>query len=106
MLNAEVKAKWVAALRSGKYRQGVGSLKQRDDHRHNKLCCLGVLGELCSLPGTDDNSYLVEGKALRALGGLRKKTQSKLAELNDGSDDGKVDRMSFRQIADYIEKNL
>lgn len=37
-LNPEVKAKWVAALRSGKYVQGTGRLC-----RDGKYCCLGVL---------------------------------------------------------------
>lgn len=40
-LNLEVKAKWLAALRSGEYKQGRGFL-QRD----GKFCCLGVLCDL------------------------------------------------------------
>ena len=31
--------KWVEALRSGEYKQGVGCLY---DSRHDKYCCLGV----------------------------------------------------------------
>jgi len=42
-MNAEVKAKWVAALRSGKYKQGQRALHNRDDDTY---CCLGVLCEL------------------------------------------------------------
>ena len=37
-----VAVKWVAALRSGKYKQGRNYLRSKD----NKFCCLGVLCEL------------------------------------------------------------
>lgn len=43
MMNAEVKAKWIAALRSGEYRQGRSKL--HIEHP-NSFCCLGVLCEL------------------------------------------------------------
>lgn len=35
----ELKAKWVAALRSGEYKQGIGAMRSADDG----YCCLGVL---------------------------------------------------------------
>jgi hypothetical protein len=38
-MDATIKAQWVAALRSGDYTQGQGSLKTRD----GSYCCLGVL---------------------------------------------------------------
>ena len=41
-MNARIKRKWVAALRSGKYAQGQGFLKDED----GGYCCLGVL---CSI---------------------------------------------------------
>ena len=40
-MNADVKKKWVEALRSGEYKQGQGRL-QRD----GAFCCLGVLCDL------------------------------------------------------------
>lgn len=40
-MNKLVKEAWVARLRSGKYKQAVGSLKTAKGH-----CCLGVLCEL------------------------------------------------------------
>ncbi len=40
-MNPDIKAQWVAALRSGKYQQGDSALKA-----DNKFCCLGVLCEL------------------------------------------------------------
>jgi hypothetical protein len=40
-MNQDIKAKWVAALRGGEYKQGAGQLRLR-----NRFCCLGVLCEL------------------------------------------------------------
>lgn len=40
-MNPQVKEKWVEALRSGKYVQGVGVLRKQDTY-----CCLGVLCDL------------------------------------------------------------
>jgi hypothetical protein len=41
-MNEAIKERWLAALRSGKYKQGRGKLKTVDD----EYCCLGVLCEL------------------------------------------------------------
>lgn len=40
-MNREIKKRWVAALRSGKYRQSCGSLRKDDCY-----CALGVLCDL------------------------------------------------------------
>lgn len=42
-MNEEVKAEWVAALRSGDYPQGAGMLRSATSDGY---CCLGVLCEL------------------------------------------------------------
>ena len=41
LMNPEIKAKWVAALRSGEYKQAKGQLRIG-----NSFCCLGVLCNL------------------------------------------------------------
>ncbi len=41
-MNPEIKQLWVAALRSGEYKQAQGNLRTQD----NKFCCLGVLCNL------------------------------------------------------------
>jgi hypothetical protein len=41
-MNQKIKAEWVAALRSGQYKQGEGALRDKKDH----YCCLGVLCEI------------------------------------------------------------
>ena len=45
-MDPQIRARWVAALRSGKYEQGREYL-----HRDGKLCCLGVLCELAAADG-------------------------------------------------------
>src|SRR3990167_9242979 len=44
--------KWIAALRSGKYKQGKGALHQVDRSRYHKYCCLGVLCEVVGVERT------------------------------------------------------
>lgn len=41
-MNQQIKRKWVDALYSGKYKQGMGQLRSIK----NKFCCLGVLCDL------------------------------------------------------------
>ena len=49
-MNKEVKALWIAALRSGEYKQGAGRLGYTQDGV-TKHCCLGVLCELAVKAG-------------------------------------------------------
>jgi len=45
-MRKEVMVKWVKALRSGKFKQGTGTLKQFNSKGAAQHCCLGVLCEL------------------------------------------------------------
>lgn len=45
-MKKEIAKKWVKALRSGKYKQGKGYLKQFNSKNEVRHCCLGVLCEL------------------------------------------------------------
>lgn len=47
-MNPDIKARWVAALRAGDYKQGRGYLRVND-----KFCCLGVL---CDVYAKDQGS--------------------------------------------------
>lgn len=111
-MNPDIKAKWVAALRSGAFVQANTQLKKVAGGKIT-YCCLGVLCELADIQlrpiGNDHNneyyrtwettdSYLGP-KALAAVG-LTPDEQRHLAKLNDSQ--GKT----FAQIADYIEANL
>jgi hypothetical protein len=55
-MNPEIRARWVAALRSGEYRQGDGHLRMGD-----RLCCLGVLCELAVEDGVVNGVQLSDG---------------------------------------------
>lgn len=44
-MKKEIADLWVAALRSGKYKQGRTTLKNRD----SEFCCLGVLCDISGL---------------------------------------------------------
>ena len=83
-MDAEIKRKWVEALRSGNYQQGRNHL-----HRDNKFCCLGVLCQIT----TGKMGYEQTRKHFPV------KMEHDLIGMND---DGK----SFAEIADYIERNL
>jgi hypothetical protein len=107
-MDAQVKAKWVAALRSGEYSQGESALK-----KDGKFCCLGVLCDTIDPSGwsepekTGYTRYTFEGSSdecwlpgtLEEKLGLRSKTGPLMA-MND------YDKKSFAEIADYIEQNL
>lgn len=45
-MNPEIKSRWVAALRSGEYKQTTGRLR-----RDGGMCCLGVLTDLAVRDG-------------------------------------------------------
>lgn len=123
-MDQEVKAKWVAALRSGDYIQGQGFLKTTDEHGA-KHCCLGVLCDLAVLEGVT-TAHEVEGDAHRTtiyargydcfpprevwewagLGNDNPEVdipgQEEKRSLVDLNDSGK----SFSEIADRIEGSL
>lgn len=97
-LDAELKAKWVAALRSGQYQQARGSIGSGD-----RLCCLGVLA-VC-VNGQEPSGHvvpLVWGRFLPA------DIQAKLVRMNDGEFSNLTYRgdKSFPEIADYVEAHL
>lgn len=103
-MDETIKAKWVAALRSGKYKQGFGFLNYRD-----KYCCLGVLCDVIDsskwllgvngLQSYNSQTQKLTDEMLKTVG-LDVKTQRTLITLNDR------EQRSFDSIANYIERNL
>lgn len=101
-MDAKLKAKWVKALRSGKFKQARGVLR----HSPTRMCCLGVLRYLADPKDTrSDGGGLFSFRQSEDFG-LRHSTQRELAKRNDGNEEWKGKRQTFQQIADYIEKNL
>lgn len=114
-MDKRLKKLWVKALRSGRYKQGKGALKEAGQY-----CCLGVLANIQGAKWTEAGNPYVgsvcigkrnEETALlrpKFAGGLSTKTQGRLAMMNDGdyTSFGAKIPMSFKEIADYIEKKL
>ena len=92
-MDAELKAKWVAALRSGKYEQGPLFLRNGESY-----CCLGVLCDVLDPNGWPEDHCL----ALTTLDatGLSGMEVSNLVHLNDTLG------YPFNTIADWVEANL
>jgi len=124
-MNSKIKKLWLKALRSGKYEQGRGQLKTEED----KFCCLGILCDIHSketktewdraFDGYDEPTYLGHDDVLpqevldwaeldddnpMVKDGNRK--QHPLATFNDGDKYEEVNKRTFKQIANYIEKSL
>lgn len=123
-LPAIIKVLWVAALRSGLFIQGQGKLKSYHQVPERctppyttiaKYCCLGVLKEIqphlfdevrsTNYLSTDAKSGLGEQLAPKDCVVIPEKVQRDLAAMNDSPREGGK-RLTFSEIADYIEKNL
>lgn len=53
-MDEKIKAEWVARLRSGKYVQGIGQLRQPISPFRFSYCCLGVLTDMyCEVTGEE-----------------------------------------------------
>jgi hypothetical protein len=120
MMNPEIKAKWLEALRSGKYERTSSFL---NDGRG--MCCLGVLIDVVDPEGWErpQSGWVMGYKGetsfppydfceqvgipapkrfapdFNELRVLENTITNKLAEMNDGG-------ASFEEIADYIEAEL
>lgn len=109
-MDPEVKATWLAALRSGEYQQ-VRDLLRAPEPK-SAYCCLGVL---CAItPGVtwdkDGDACYQEVDAdgelpysLQHQLGIKRETIGVLIGMNDGKG---MRPHSFAEIADWIEANL
>lgn len=124
MMKRELRDRWVAALRSGDFKQGNGFLKRekRFDKRERRFddvthCCLGVLHEVDGGEWErDDDIYLTltgesvfitsmtGSRSSRTLMGqlLRGLSHTHRCMLTVMNDNGKT----FEEIADWIERNV
>lgn len=121
MMDPEVKTKWLAALRSGKYPQGVGKLRRKDGNQH---CCLGVLCEVAVEAGVIQPAEFVFGvyrygkdhdadllpREVGLWAGIDYRDPPVVTNEAEGRKDSLSvinDSMeSFEAIAGYIEKSL
>jgi hypothetical protein len=93
-MDAELKQKWVTALRSGEFKQGRGALEE-----DGTFCCLGVLCRVTGRPTTHKNGGPNRDRRPLPLELLNFEQQWRLTAMNDA---GKT----FPEIASYIEANL
>jgi hypothetical protein len=109
----EVMKQWTEALRSGKYKQGQGRLKDSHDY----FCCLGVLCDLYDTTKWYNKSNLIyfgdnhvdlprlvtDWAEMYSTSGYLSDRHTPLDGLSLATmnDSGK----SFEEIADYIEQN-
>lgn len=127
-MNPEIKEKWIAALRSGDYKQGKSYLAKKGVDGVIRYCCLGVLCEIAVKEGIaqrfhENSSFIAYGiseryqdetyltKEIAAWAGIRYNGQlhegdvekstptNNLAVANDAE-------LSFEHIAKMIEENL
>lgn len=121
-MRADIKSEWLAALRSGKYKQATGVLH---DPASGGYCCLGVLCEIARKHGIVDlriddqgafygHSMHLPPYAVQEWAELPERNpevpfsacgcgcsrNTVLSEINDNGN------MNFSQIADLIEKHL
>lgn len=105
-MDAQLKRKWVKALRSGRYKQGDATL--RDEK--GRMCCLGVLMHIQGVDWKAVNDRITETLPKGFNAGLTRRQRNILASKNDGSfcrsTDGHMEYQNFKQIADYIESHL
>jgi hypothetical protein len=101
--------KWIAALESGDYEQGMGSLCKVEEsfaaHRPTLYCCLGVAAKvldvtingihLCDPREEYENFGKQKFEELFGLSGL---LEVGLIEMND------TDGKGFQEIADFLKK--
>jgi hypothetical protein len=124
MMNKELKAAWIANLRSGKYKQGVRFLRCTDSRsKKERFCCLGVLCETMGVPAQQkkpnwpsiyDGYDTTLSPALQKQAGLPTEVTELLITLNDGA--GVREHLkgtglrsprprTFKEIADWLEKH-
>jgi hypothetical protein len=110
-LPQEFKEKWIAALRSGEYKQAKGTLY---DPHTDSFCCIGVAGHLCGV----DKERLIDFKMIGIIDhpdvmpapkqypdaiSITKQFEEDVArKLSSKNDKG----YSFSEIADWIEEHL
>lgn len=106
-MNEEIRTKWVAALRSGQYKQGRLALRSQS----NCFCCLGVLCDIVQPEGwsagtgagclffthTDGSRQpALPPRSLLDAVGLSMQAADRLSALNDKG-------RTFEEIANVIE---
>lgn len=105
-MDSRLKARWIEALRSGKFKQAEDQLKvimyYTNDYKPIfGYCCLGVLCEISPSKAkqNSEETLLSKKTANEIFGPGHDQIQEDLAELNDSG-------APFEFIAGFIQENL
>lgn len=107
-LPPKFKAKWIKALRSGAYKQMNGQVCEIDNDGNETYCCIGVGGRVCGY-STDmiGRCGILPRDLKRVPNNFRHfDVITQLVDMNDGRREYEDNAQSFKQIADWAEKNL
>lgn len=114
-MNKDIKERWIKALRSGEYKQGIYVLKNGDTY-----CCLGVLCDLYSKETKKANFEMIGGRGNLFLGHLSVLPQEVVDWANFNDQEGEIslngkeatltgindNGATFEEIADIIEEQF
>ena len=110
-LPVSIKKKWMKLLRSGEYKQGTSMLYNEDS---KKYCCLGLLGKACGLKESVMNEIDLPETVSKTMFGVANDFNWEVPIIDN--DNGNIDiplyglndedRLSFKRIADIIEKTV
>lgn len=110
-MKAELKQKWIEALRSGEYKQGRMYLRDTSD----RYCCLGVLVDVSGFQWGTTHKHAYQYGFHSDLGyrnctglndqqqvelGIDYDTMNKLMGMNDGQG------ATFTEIANWIDQHI
>tara|TARA_Y100000310_G_scaffold244126_1_gene248812 strand:- start:552 stop:923 length:372 start_codon:yes stop_codon:yes gene_type:complete len=116
-MNLKKFRKWLKALRSKKFKQGTKALCVTNSKGRTQYCCLGVYAHECIDEEWEDSTLTTRPNAAKKVWGFRSgpfrdmrtaflpaseisvDAQQALIRMND------IERKSFEQIADHIERN-
>jgi len=121
-MDTKIKTQWVDALRSGKYKQGIESMKGAEYEYDLKTdsftptgaityCCLGVLTDVLGKwdeyfksgrefnEDAEEGDEVLPGQFAPVCTGLTEHECHRFAFMND------VENKTFDEIATYIEEN-
>jgi hypothetical protein len=103
-MNADYKSQWIAALRSGKYKQGKHHLRPSS----NTFCSLGVLCDLVDPSKWEKRRgrFFTYGNELDTLYDMFEKIDFSYPNLNELFLMNDKKGKSFKQIANWIDKHL
>lgn len=122
-LKKTVKAKWLKALRSGKFKQTQELLREDIGITNScdyAYCCLGVLVEISNLDREEkdnllDNYVQLDSKEIIEYAFTKTSIKKCISDVSDpvicqngltATDCNDNKKMSFKQIANLIERNL